>query len=30
MIYVHPMINIDIEKFIDKFSKWKNRKLDFA
>jgi hypothetical protein len=29
MMYIHPMINIDIEQVVDKFSKRKNRKLEF-
>lgn len=29
MMYIHSMVNIDIEQVIDEFSKRKNRKLDF-
>src|ERR1700722_12035268 len=29
MMYVHSLINIDFEQVIDKFSKRKNRKLEF-
>jgi hypothetical protein len=29
MMYIHAMVNIDIEQVIDKFSKRKNRKLEF-